>query len=249
MYASPTLLPSRNPYEDYSAADYFGAEVTHKRSEGRRLARRAIDLFGRPGRLLELGCGQGEFLLAAREEGWQVAGVDMTESWAGRGAGVPVEVAPVEAAKSLDRIEAYDVIVLAAILEHLYDPVSCLQRCRTALAPGGLLFIDVPNECSLWTRAGNAYMRLRGRDWAINLSPTFPPFHVVGFCPRSLRVALGQAGFAVVELQTSRWQNELPAAGGMVARAERLGAGAVLTLGAALGMGAGITCWARKPAA
>jgi hypothetical protein len=75
------------------------------------------------------------------------------------------------------------------LLEHLYDPADCLRRVHD----GGLVFIDVPNECSLFTRLGNAYMRLRGRPWAVNLSPTFPPFHVVGFCPSSLRRLLRRA--------------------------------------------------------
>jgi SAM-dependent methyltransferase len=247
VYPQPSLLPDRNPYDAYSSGDYFHAhDLSRKGEAGRQLARRAAELLGRKGSLLELGCGRGELLVAAREEGWQVAGVDMTASWAGSAADVPVEVAPVEAARSLERPESYDVIILAAILEHLYDPARCLDRCHRALAPGGLIFIDVPNECSLWTRAGNAYMRLRGKDWAINLSPTFPPFHVVGFCPASLRRLLDRCGFDVVELTSQRWQNELPRRPGVLAQIERIGADAVLTLGAALGMGAGLTCWARK---
>ncbi len=65
----------------------------------------------------------------------------------------------------------YDVVVLAAILEHLYDPAETLKRVR-----GGLVFIDVPNECSLISRARNACMRLRAKDSVINLRPTFSPF-------------------------------------------------------------------------
>lgn len=44
------------------------------------------------------------------------------------------------------------------------------------------------------------YEGLRDRDWAMNLSPTFPPYHVVGFTPKSLRRALRATGFEVVEL-------------------------------------------------
>jgi hypothetical protein len=154
-----------------------------------------------------------------------------------------VEIASVETARSLDR--RYDVVLLGAILEHLYDPVACLERVRRALVPGGLVFIDVPNECSLWTRLGNAYMRLRGRDWAVNLSPSFPPFHVVGFCPRSLTYLLRRCGFGLVELRTHRWNNDLPSAYSFWGRIEGWGAQITLGLGARLGMGAGITCWAR----
>jgi SAM-dependent methyltransferase len=165
--------------------------------------------------------------------------------WPAVSPGLPIERAPVETAASLS--ERYDAAWLPAILEHLYEPAPVLQRVHAALVPGGLVFIDVPNECGLWQRVGNLYMALRGRRWAVNLSPTFPPFHVVGFCPRSLRLLLARCGFEVLSLRTHRWQNELPPSGTLWRRAERAAADVVLTIGAKAGAGAGITCWARKP--
>jgi SAM-dependent methyltransferase len=247
VYPRPFLIPDRNPYDAYEAEDYFhGKDQVWKVAEGRRLAARARELVGRTGRLLELGCGRGEQLIGAREEGWDVAGVDMTAGFVPGGSGLSIEISPVETAQALTR--TYDAVLLAAILEHLYDPIGCLRRVHDALVPGGVVFIDVPNECSLWTRAGNAYMHLRGRDWAINLSPTFPPFHVVGFCPRSLTAALNKTGFSVVSLETPRWNNDLPSMDGLAHRIESFGVDMVLTVGKALGQGAGITCWARRNA-
>jgi SAM-dependent methyltransferase len=169
----------------------------------------------------------------------------MTSAFAAANPELPVEVAPVEEARSLDGKEKYDVVLLAAILEHLYDPADILRRVRGCLSDDGIVFIDVPNECSLWTRTGNAYFHLRGRDWATNLSPTFPPYHVVGFCPTSLRHMLLSCGFAVESLRTERWSNALPPRSGLWGNLERLGSSAVLSAGQMLGMGAGITCWAR----
>jgi SAM-dependent methyltransferase len=194
-----------------------------------------------------VGCGTGELLVGARAEGWDVAGIDATD-WARTKHGIAIELAPAETAKTLDRAGAYDVVLLAAILEHLYDPLPVLRRIHHALAPDGIVFVDVPNECGLWTRAGNAYLRLRGRGWAVNLSPTFPPYHVIGFCPASLRRALSSVGFAVLEMTTPRWNNQLPRRPGLLAALERASAEIVLTAGAAMGHGAGIVCWARKAA-
>lgn len=244
VYPRPFLIPQGNPYELHSPDGYFALHDSDaKVQSGRALAREARTLLGRKGRLLELGCGRGELLLGAREEGWDVAGVEMTSAFASVNPELRVEVARVEEARSLD--EEYDVVLLAAILEHLYDPVSCLRRVRRCLADDGIVFIDVPNECSLWTRTGNTYFRLRGRDWATNLSPTFPPFHVVGFCPTSLRRMLQRCGFAIASLRTERWNNALPARSGIWANLEHLGSSTILTAGQLLGMGAGITCWAR----
>jgi SAM-dependent methyltransferase len=247
VYTRPLLVPEGNPYEEYSGEEYFqGKDPASRIQNGARLAAVTERFVGRKGRLLELGCGRGELLEGARRQGWEVAGVDMTPAFATTRPDLRVEVSPVAAASLLE--ENYEAIWLAAILEHLYDPGETLARVYRALVPNGIVFIDVPNECSLWTRVGNAYMRLRGRDWAINLSPTFPPFHVVGFCPRSLRRLLERTDFETLDLRTHRWRNELPVRPGVVAQMERLGTEAILSWGAIVGMGAGITCWARRRA-
>ena len=93
---------------------------------------------------------------------------------------------------------------------------------------------------------GNLYMRLRARDWAVNLSPTFPAFHDVGFCPRSLRYLLKQRGFSVRELELHRWQSALPPGRGFWGGVEALDMNGVLTMAAWIRMGAGITCWAQR---
>jgi SAM-dependent methyltransferase len=248
VYPRPALLPNGNPYDEHSSAEYFHAhDAAQKAAAGQALAERATRLLGRTGRLLELGCGRGELLVGASRAGWSTRGVEMTQGFAeaARAAGVGTEIASVETCQSLD--EEWDAVLLAAVLEHLYEPRVCLERVFDALTPGGVVFIDVPNECSLWTRLGNAYMRARGRRWAVNLSPTFPPFHVVGFCPRSLRRLLGRVGFEVIELRTHRWRNELPRRDSLGGKLEHLGAEAALYLGSWIGSGAGITAWARKP--
>ena len=248
VYPRPFLVPTGNPYAEHSTDDYFRLhERATKVKSGEELAERARELVGRSGRLLELGCGEGGLLVGARRIGWTVRGVEMTEAFARRThlEGIEIELASVEACRSLD--EQWDAVLLAAILEHLYDPRACLARVFRALAPGGVAFIDVPNECSLWTRLGNIYMRARRREWAVNLSPTFPPYHVVGFCPRSLRWLLDDIGFDVVDIRTHRWSNALPETGSLLGRIERSAAEAALSLGAWLGSGAGITAWARRP--
>lgn len=214
---------------------------------GERSAAFAESVLGRPGSMLELGCGRGELLRGAADRGWKVRGVEMTEAFARIASekhGIEVERASIESAQSLR--ECYDVVLLAAILEHLYEPAETLRRVRGALRRGGLVLIDVPNECSLLSRAGNAYMRLRATDWAINLSPTFPPFHVVGFCPMSLRYLLDRTGFRPIRFELHRWNIPAPPTDGFSATLERVGLNAVLSLGKLIRMGAGMTCWAVR---
>jgi hypothetical protein len=96
---------------------------------------------------------------------------------------------------------------------------------------------------------GNLYQRLRGRDWAVNLSPTFSPFHVVGFCPKSLRLALATSGLEVAILDLYDPQPCVATPGqGLTGRLEDMGARVGWALGRRLGMAGGIICWARRPA-
>jgi SAM-dependent methyltransferase len=247
VYQRPTLLPQMNPYADHSADEYFhGHDSTARIAFGGQFAAYAERVLGGPGRMLELGCGRGELLRGAANRGWEVRGVEMTESFVriARASGIAVECAPVEMAKMLD--DRHDVVLMSAILEHLYEPAATLRRVRDALRPGGLVYIDVPNECSLMTRLGNAYLRARGTDWVMNLSPTFPPFHVVGFCPASLRHILRANGFRPLSLRFYRMVDLLAPARGLRAAVERAGLEAAVALGRLIGMGAGMLCWAVR---
>jgi SAM-dependent methyltransferase len=247
LYTYPTLLPESNPYECESAEEYFQIHDAGKKiKQGEDLAKFAESIQGNPGKILEIGCGRGEQLIGAGKRGWEVHGIEMTPEYAriAQDAGVEIENSSVEESRSLN--EKYDVILLAAILEHLYEPLDTLKRIKEALRPGGLVFIDVPNESSLTMRAGNLYMKTRRRKWVINMSPTFAPYHVVGFSPQSLRFALEKAGFRIHTLELPRWMNPVRKNGGLAKKAEYYVFETVQRVGSVLGMGDGIVCWAVR---
>ena len=136
-------------------SDYAALLPARRRMFTRHLDR--IERFVRPGRVLDVGCATGDFLVVARERGWDPVGVDPSPAREqALAAGVRLvgrtiddaEVAP----HSLDLITFWDV------LEHLPDPVASLRRARHLLAPGGLVAATVPN-------AGSAVARLSGRRW------------------------------------------------------------------------------------
>ncbi len=247
IYSKPTLIPLDNPYDKHTAEEYFQLhDSQQKTNAGEDLAAFAEEVLGTKGKMLEIGCGRGELLVGALNRGWSVYGIEMTGGFAevARRKGIDIECSSVEQSKSLD--QTYDVILLAAILEHLYDPIAILKKVHAALRPGGLVFIDVPNELSLTMRIGNCYMRVRGRDWTVNLSPTFSPFHVVGFSPKSLAAILNSTGFRVLHLDVERWNDSLPEGSGFIHRVERLGLYAVQTVGSIIKMADGIRCWAVR---
>ncbi|MEW5739582.1 MAG: class I SAM-dependent methyltransferase [Myxococcota bacterium] len=217
------------------------------RRQGWKYAATAARYVGRPGRMLEVGCGLGLFLEAARERGWSPRGIDFTPAFVerARARGIEVECAAPLEATFLD--EQYECVLLLNILEHLYEPVEVLRQVFSALRPGGVVAIGVPNEGGLTARVGNLDFRAQGRPWAMNLSPTFPPFHVVGFSPESLRFALELVGFEVLALETVAGHNDMQPGQGPKARIESTALSAVLRAASALGRGDAIDCWARRP--
>jgi len=144
------------------------------------------------GRLLDVGCGNGGFLLLARQAGWQVEGVDFDEGAvkAARSRGLTVHLGGIDVLEGQD--ECFDVITICHVIEHVYSPGSLLQRLNSLLKTGGTLWLDTPNLNSLG---------------AIRFGPNWrdldPPRHLVLFNAESLCRCLANAGFGSIR---QRWR-------------------------------------------
>jgi SAM-dependent methyltransferase len=119
-------------------ADYLGAEAVLRREFARSVD--FIRKFRRNGRLLELGCAYGFFLMEAARH-FDVAGIELSAAAAehARRAGLKVAQGTADEA-SLRQIGPVDVIVLFDVIEHLPEPWETLALCRQ-LSPGGILVI------------------------------------------------------------------------------------------------------------
>ncbi|MFZ5448746.1 MAG: class I SAM-dependent methyltransferase [Thermodesulfobacteriota bacterium] len=142
------------------------------------------------GRLLDVGCNEGRALRLYADNGFQVEGLEINELAAAeaRRRGFRVHT---ETLAQFRPAEPYDVVVLANVLEHAWDPVLMLAEVRRLLRTGGEVWISCPNAGSLWRR-------VFGRAW-VNLHV---PYHLWHFSPATLRQVLGRAGFEIAELQT-----------------------------------------------
>ncbi|NOT47178.1 MAG: class I SAM-dependent methyltransferase [Acidobacteria bacterium] len=242
-------FPISNLEEVYVDADqYFhGHDVDRKKQNGLELMRQFELRLGKSGRFLDVGCGVGELLWAAKESGWQAEGVDPSSEFIEIGKqrlGVEGRVATLEAAAFPDKY--FDAIAMSSIIEHLYEPFEVLREVHRVLSDDGWLFFDAPNEDGLYMRTGNIYMRLRRRNWVVVLAPTFPPYHVQGFNMRSLKVILKRAGFRLRELDLAGGICEQQGAPSIQKKIEFAAAKLVNSVGRLLKMGSYMSVWATK---
>lgn len=154
-----------------------------------------------PGRMLDLGCGDGIVLHLARQDGWQVHGVEL----------FPEQVALVRETLGLD-VEtsdiagfrgapgSWDVVILTHVLEHLSDPVGALRKIRDLLAPGGIGVLEFPNIDAL-----DGKVRRALRRWHLHrhrYRSDYVPGHVQEFCRASFAFAAQQAGLVLAHWET-----------------------------------------------
>lgn len=147
--------------------------------------------FAKPGRMVDVGCANGDALAKFRRMGWDTVGVEISEqaAEAARTAhGLDVRVGTLHDAALPDA--DFDYVRLNHCFEHLINPKEVLAELRRIIKPDGTLFIGVPN------RAGWA-AKLFGPHWW-NLGP---PVHPVNYTPVTLRRLLDEGGFKTVRVQ------------------------------------------------
>lgn len=177
-YQDPSYFsgPEEQGYQSYSAMRK--ALIPHFK---RRLAvvRSQVPTGGR---LLDFGCAAGYFLDVARSEGWQIAGVELSQEMARRAS----DMLSIPIASSLDSLPDgdFDAICLWEVIEHLPRPIAELRLLRDRLRPGGLLMLSTPNT--------GHWQAKRQPDGWIGYRP---PSHLVFFDERTLADALARAGF------------------------------------------------------
>lgn len=194
---TPSTIGAYYP-DDY--APYRDDSVTHTQPAGplRAMLEKLLGLQQRrlppiaPGRLLEVGCASGQFLLAAQLNGWQVEGIEFSETAASnaRQKGLRVQTATIDSAAPPQA--KVDVVAAWMVLEHLHEPVKSLQRLRNWVKDDGYLVASVP-DASSWE------MRLFKGDWYALQVPT----HLFHFTPASLAETLSKAGW---HLEHVTWQ-------------------------------------------
>ena len=147
---------------------------------------------GQGRRLLDVGCGSGEFLSRMRTRGWSVAGVEPDPVAARAARDDDLDVRDGSLAEAAFADDTFDAIVLSHVIEHVHDPIALLRECGRVLRPGGMLVVMTPNLTSVGHRRF-------GADWR----GLEPPRHLHVFSVRSLDACAKAAGLHVSGMRTS----------------------------------------------
>lgn len=159
-------------------------------------------LYGYPGngngkKLLDVGCGSGEFLQAAARNGFSLWGIDIDAK------STMIAKTKIDGNvynNSLEEIHtqsilngsSFDVITSFEVLEHQDDPRLFLQDINYFLKPNGYFFGSVPNRSRL----------LANIDRFVTKGD-LPPHHFLWWNIKSLKYALQSNGFVDVQIYTA----------------------------------------------
>ncbi|MCK6605749.1 MAG: class I SAM-dependent methyltransferase [Ignavibacteriaceae bacterium] len=149
---------------------------------------------------LDIGCGEGNALMHAVKRNWNATAVDITDLRKPAAKNNPaIKFIESDLPGAGLAADTYNVAYLDSVLEHVLNPLEYLNEIKRILAPGGIVYIGIPNEDSLLNTARKLAFLLKGRSgYSVKLRPFDAPYHVVGFNNSSANNIIRKAGLKKV---------------------------------------------------
>lgn len=157
---------------------------------------------GGTGKLLDVGCGDGQFLAICAEKGFATYGVEESRAraeYASERSGARITQGRYD--KDMFAPEMFDVISFVQVLEHLTGPREALASAYTHLRPGGTVCIEVPSR---FAPHFLLYRLTRSKRFVDTRRGVITP-HVGYHHPGSVRRMTEEEGFEQISLTTGRW--------------------------------------------
>lgn len=196
VFLSPR--PSSSKVEEYYRESYDGSYGAAESSADRQPVFASVlahvsDWRKLPGRLLDIGCGDGAFMMLCREAGWTCAGVEVSQGAAARARAKGYTVfSPAELGQST--VGQFDVVTLVNVLETVTDPAAIVRAMTQQIKPQGIIAIRVSN--GLFHHRMRSPVRWCGSQYD-------QAFHLFSYSPNALRTLVETSGFEVLSLRNS----------------------------------------------
>ncbi|MCX6640891.1 MAG: class I SAM-dependent methyltransferase [bacterium] len=199
MYGEEYFTSANPNIRPHGRGDYFQSVADTKENVVYRKRLAQISRYSTGKRLLEIGCGPGHFLKMAKETGWEVAGIEISDfaaQYAREEFGLNVLTGTIDTVNLNDQL--FDVIFMGDLLEHVTDPKRFLAKVGKYLSEKGILYIEIPAMTNgLYSRVGSIFMRCLHKIKFINL----PPYHLFEFTPGSIRNLMINSNYKVLQIQ------------------------------------------------
>lgn len=143
-------------------------------------------------KLLDVGCGSGTFLLQAKQRGFDVHGIEVSEN---AGSFISAELGLNLTIGSINNIlkekpeflGLFDYVTSFEVLEHVNNFMEFLLSIKQVLKVGGMLFLSTPNWKSKYYQESRGWMNR-------------PPIHTTFWDPSTLNKVLSKVGFSDIEV-------------------------------------------------
>ncbi|OQA91402.1 MAG: Ubiquinone biosynthesis O-methyltransferase [Elusimicrobia bacterium ADurb.Bin231] len=139
------------------------------------------------GKILDVGCGCGNFLYKAQESGYQATGIDFDGRAVAFANGIglkDVSCISFEEFRNKRANEKFDSVVLFEFLEHVPDPNRFVAQIKDMLVQNGCLAVMVPNA--------DRPLCFRFQQY------DYPPQHFTRWTLKTLKTFLGMLGFNII---------------------------------------------------
>jgi SAM-dependent methyltransferase len=155
------------------------------------------------GDLLDVGCGDGQFLYQCSVTGFNCKGVEESKILSDYASKLTkLEVICGKYVKDMFPPQSFDVVTMVQVLEHIPDPGNALEAARYHLRENGIIVIEVPSVNSPHFLA---YRLTRLQKFVKNSNGVIYS-HVGYHKPTTIMNLTGRHGFEKIVLVTGRWQ-------------------------------------------
>ena len=194
IFVNPLPDPSSIYNEDYfsgATQGYGYVNYDTDKEPMKETFNRYFDILSKYGKksgeLFDIGAATGFFLKIAKNRGYSVSGVEMSNHAAEKARNSGLNGFSGDIMCMNIKEDVFDVVTMLDVVEHMTDPFKELLEVKRILKSNGFLIINSPNGQSFLSKI------LKTR-WHLVL----PPEHLFYFSPRNLSMFMESNGFEVV---------------------------------------------------